>query len=93
MNADLQIAVIGHPDSHAAIYRRPGRIVGFLRSVDGAVLRVLSLLVEVSGTHEGVDPRRELVLQPERKIAEVDGCVLVNEPALGGRDDRVAVGT
>ena len=60
VNADLQIAVIGHPDSHAAIYRRPGRIVGFLRSVDGAVLRVLSLLVEVSGAHEGVDPRREL---------------------------------
>ena len=89
---DLQIALVGHPDAYAAAHGRPGRVVGFLRAVDGARLGVVALLAEVAAPHERLARERQVVLQPERDVAEVDGRVVVDEPALRRRDDGVAVG-
>ena len=84
--ARLQIAVVRHPDPHAAARRLPPRVV------DLAHLAVDAVFAEVAGAGEQLHAVRRAVVDLAVEVAELHRRVDIDEPLLARHHDRKSVG-
>src|SRR2546426_376801 len=79
-------AAVGHQRPHAAVHRRPPRVV------DLADLCVDTIFGEVCRAKKGADTIRRCVIELGADVLVVDPGVVIDRSALDGSDDRKPIG-